>query len=175
MKVSTAPGRVFVDLDPSAFLADPDLLDALASRATPVPCDADRILFKQDDSPVGVYILHQGLGSLSMKSPEGRSILSVQALPGSLFGLPGVYAAPVASHGRADDGEYVSQAPPSYDSSPTVENGAWVQQQAADAEAMAMQQQQIDNDMMEEQMQAAEEQNELDTQNTLQTELNAGM
>jgi len=50
-----------------------------------------------------------------------------------------------------------------------------VQQQAADAEAMAMQQQQIDNEMMEEQMQAAEEQNELDTQNTLQTELNAGM
>ena len=50
-----------------------------------------------------------------------------------------------------------------------------MQQQAADAEAMAMQQQQIDNEMMEEQMQAAEEQNELDTQNTLQTELNAGM
>ena len=94
---------------------------------------------------------------------------------GALFGLPGAYVAPVASHGRAEDGEYVSQDPPTYDSSPTVDNGAWVQQQAADAEAMAMQQQQIDNDMMEEQMQAAEEQNELDTQNTLQTELNAGM
>jgi len=94
---------------------------------------------------------------------------------GALFGLPGAYAAPVASHGRAEDGEYVSQDPPTYDNSPTVDNGAWVQQQAADAEAMAMQQQQIDNDMMEEQMQAAEEQNELDTQNTLQTELNAGI
>ena len=90
MKVSIAPGRVFVDLDPSAFLADPELIRALAARATTVPCDADSILFKQDDQPVGVYIVHQGQASLSMKSPEGRSILSVQALPGSLLGLPGV-------------------------------------------------------------------------------------
>ena len=73
MKVSTAPGRMFVDLDPSAFLADPELIRALATRATTVPCDADSTLFKQDDSPVGVYIVHQGQASLSMKSPEGRS------------------------------------------------------------------------------------------------------
>ncbi len=90
MKASIAPGRMFVDLDPSAFLADPELICALAMRATPVPCDADTILFKQDDPPVGVYIIHQGQVSLSMKSPEGRSILSVQALPGSVIGLPGV-------------------------------------------------------------------------------------
>jgi CRP-like cAMP-binding protein len=81
---------MFVDLDPSAFVADPELIRALAARATTVSCDADSILFKQDDPPVGVYIVHQGQASLSMKSPEGRSILSVQALPGSLFGLPGV-------------------------------------------------------------------------------------
>jgi CRP-like cAMP-binding protein len=81
---------MFMDLDPSAFLADPELIRALVARAKPVPCDADTILFKQDDPPVGVYILHQGQASLSMTSQEGRSILSVQALPGSLFGLPGV-------------------------------------------------------------------------------------
>ncbi len=81
---------MFVDLDPSAFVADPELIRALTTRATSVPCDADGILFRQDDPPVGVYILHQGEASLSMKSPEGHSILSVQALPGSLFGLPGV-------------------------------------------------------------------------------------
>jgi CRP-like cAMP-binding protein len=90
MKTSVSPGRMFVDLDPSAFLADPELIRALETRATAVPCDADNILFKQDDPPVGVYIIRQGQGSLSMKSPEGRSILSVQALPGSLLGLPGV-------------------------------------------------------------------------------------
>jgi CRP-like cAMP-binding protein len=90
MKVSISQGRMFVDLNPSAFLADPELIRALAARATPVPCDADIILFKQDDPPVGVYILHQGQASLSMKSQEGRSILSVRALPGSLIGLPGV-------------------------------------------------------------------------------------
>ncbi len=90
MKVSIAAGRMFVDLDPSAFQADPELIRALEARATTVPCDADSILFKQDDPPVGVYIVHQGQASLSMKSQEGRSILSVQALPGSLIGLPGV-------------------------------------------------------------------------------------
>jgi len=90
MKVSISQGRMFVDLDPSAFRADPELIRALTVRAIPVPCDADSILFKQDDPPVGVYILHQGQASLNMKSQEGRSILSVQALPGSLFGLPGV-------------------------------------------------------------------------------------
>ena len=90
MKVSISQGRMFVDLDPSAFLADPELIRALAACATPVPCDADTLLFKQDEPPVGVYILHQGQISLSMKSPEGRSIISVQALPGSLIGLPGV-------------------------------------------------------------------------------------
>ncbi len=90
MKVTITQGRMFVDLDPSAFLADPELIRALTARAKPVPCDADTVLFKQDDQPVGVYILHQGQASLSMKSQEGRSILSVQALPGSLIGLPGV-------------------------------------------------------------------------------------
>ena len=79
-----------MDLDPSAFVADPELIGALATRATQVPCDADSVLFHQDDPPVGVYIIHQGQASLSMKSQEGRSILSVQALPGSLLGLPGV-------------------------------------------------------------------------------------
>jgi len=82
---------MFVDLDPSAFLADPELIRALSAHATPIPCDADTILFKQDDPPVGIYIIHEGQASLSMKSQEGRSILSVQALPGSLIGLPGVF------------------------------------------------------------------------------------
>jgi len=43
---------------------------------------------------------------------------------GALFGLPSSYAAPVASHGRAEEGEYVSQDPPTYDNSSTIDNGA---------------------------------------------------
>ena len=38
---------------------------------------------------MGLYILHEGEVTLSMTSQEGRSILSVQAMPGSLLGLPG--------------------------------------------------------------------------------------
>ena len=90
MKVTVSQGRVFVDLDPSAFIADPELIRALTARAKPVPCDTDTVLFKQEDRAVGLYILHEGQASLSMKSQQGRSILSVQALPGSLIGLPGV-------------------------------------------------------------------------------------
>ena len=42
---------LFVHLDPSAFLADPELIRALSEHATPVACDSDRILFQQDDPP----------------------------------------------------------------------------------------------------------------------------
>ncbi len=100
---------MFVDLDPSAFVADPELIRALTTRATLVPCNADSILFRQDDPPVGVYILHEGEASLSMKSPEGHSILSVQALPGSLFGLPGVIGGqPYSLSARVRAGAQVS-------------------------------------------------------------------
>jgi hypothetical protein len=94
---------------------------------------------------------------------------------GAMFGSPSAYATPATSRGKADVDEYVSQAPPTYDSSPTVDNGAWVQQQIDNAEATATLEQQIDNDMMEQQMQAAEEQNDEANAATLQTEINAGM
>jgi CRP-like cAMP-binding protein len=90
MKVSTPPGRPFVQLDPSAFLADPELIRALDARSTPVPCESDRVLFRQGDPPVGLYILHQGAVTLSMVSDDGKSLFAVQAQPGSLLGLPGL-------------------------------------------------------------------------------------
>ena len=83
-------GRPLVQLDPAAFLADPELIRALAARSTAVPCESDRILFRQDEPPVGLYILHQGVATLSMTSRDGKSLLAVQALPGSLLGLPGL-------------------------------------------------------------------------------------
>jgi len=94
---------------------------------------------------------------------------------GALFGLPGAYTGPTASRGKADDGEYVSMESPTYDPGPTVDNSAWVQQQAADALAAAAQQRELDIEQMNATLAAVAEQNALDTQNTLQTELNAGM
>jgi CRP/FNR family transcriptional regulator, cyclic AMP receptor protein len=87
--VEFARGRC-MQLDPSAFVADTELLEALARRATPITCESDRVLFRQGDHPVGLYILHSGKALLSMVSPSGEPILSFETGSGSLLGLPGV-------------------------------------------------------------------------------------
>jgi len=79
-----------VQLDPTAFLADPELIRALSEHATPIVCDTDRILFQQDDPAAGLYILHKGEATISMTSQQGQTVLSVQAGSGSLLGLPGL-------------------------------------------------------------------------------------
>jgi len=79
----------YVQLDPTAFVADPQLIRALEARSTPVPCVSDRPLFRQGEAAVGVFILHQGVVTLSMLSKDGHSLLAAQARPGSILGLPG--------------------------------------------------------------------------------------
>lgn len=81
---------VNVQLDPSAFLADPELIQALEKRATPVSCGEDRILFRRGDLPVGLFILRAGEAAISMDS--GDDAVSCLATAGSLLGLPGVIA-----------------------------------------------------------------------------------
>ena len=77
-------------LDPSAFLADPELIQALETRSTAISCGGDRILFHQGEAPEGLYILDQGETTLTMASPAGEEVMSVQARAGSLLGLPGL-------------------------------------------------------------------------------------
>ena len=79
-----------MQLDPTAFLADPELIRALSEHATPIVCDTDRILFQQDDPAAGLYILHKGEATISMTSQQGQTVLSVAAKDGSLLGLPGL-------------------------------------------------------------------------------------
>jgi CRP-like cAMP-binding protein len=79
-----------VKLDPSAFLADPQLIGALEPRAIELSCGAESVLFRQGDPPVGLYILHEGEVTLTMASAAGEEILSTQAVSGSLLGLPGL-------------------------------------------------------------------------------------
>jgi CRP-like cAMP-binding protein len=90
MKSSYLQERFLVQLDPTAFLADSELIRALNEHAMPIVCDTDRILFQQDDPAVGLYILHEGEATLSMASQQGEEILSVKATDGSLLGLPGL-------------------------------------------------------------------------------------
>ncbi len=77
-------------LDSSAFVAKPELVQALEKRSTAVTCSGDHVLFRQGDLPAGLYILGAGEITLTMTSPNGKQILSAQAHPGSLLGLPGL-------------------------------------------------------------------------------------
>ncbi len=79
-----------MQLDPSAFVADPELIVALESRSMPMVCDTDTVLFRQGDAAVGVFILQKGEATLTMNSPQGESILSTKTAAGSLLGLPGL-------------------------------------------------------------------------------------
>ncbi len=77
-------------LDPSAFVADPELIHALEEQSSPILCSSERVLFRQGDVPAGLYILCKGEVTISMSSPLGEELMSVQATPGSLLGLPGL-------------------------------------------------------------------------------------
>jgi len=79
-----------VKLDPSAFVADPKLIQALGQRAIELSCGAESVLFRQGDKPAGLYILHTGEVTLTMTSLAGEAILSAHAAPGSVLGLPGL-------------------------------------------------------------------------------------
>ena len=77
-------------IDPSAFVADQELIQALEKRSTPIDCAEDRILFRQGESPAGLYILHEGTVTLTMESPLGEAVMEGSAAAGSLLGLPGL-------------------------------------------------------------------------------------
>ena len=77
-----------MNLDPSAFLAEPELIQALEKRSTPISCDQERVLFRQGDAPAGLYILHKGEATLTMRTWSGESVISLQTSAGSILGLP---------------------------------------------------------------------------------------
>lgn len=73
----------------SAFVAGPELLVELERRATPIVLGQNRILFREGDVPVGVYIVTKGAALLTSGS-NGETVLEVEAGVGSLLGVPGV-------------------------------------------------------------------------------------
>lgn len=81
-----------MQLDSSAFLADSELIQALEKRSTRLVCDEDRVLFRQGDPPVGLYVLSQGEASISMDSESDGLGFSCHATAGSVLGLPGLIA-----------------------------------------------------------------------------------
>jgi len=79
-----------MNLDPSAFVADSELLAALEKIASPVDCTEDRVLFAQGEPATGLYVLRAGKGLLTMTSERGEAVVATSVGPGTLLGLPGV-------------------------------------------------------------------------------------
>jgi CRP-like cAMP-binding protein len=79
-----------VNLDPSAFVADPELIRELELASTPLDCPEERVLFRQGEAPQGLYILRTGKATLTMDSPSGEQLITSNASAGSLLGLPGL-------------------------------------------------------------------------------------
>ena len=76
-------------LDPSAFVADTELLDELEKRSARLVYSEERVLFRQGDAPAGLYVLCSGSATLTMASNTGEPLLCVEVGPGALLGLPG--------------------------------------------------------------------------------------
>ncbi|MGD0737846.1 MAG: Crp/Fnr family transcriptional regulator [Terracidiphilus sp.] len=77
-------------LDPLAFVANPELVAALRAHSIQVSGGGEYFLFRQGDPPVGLFIVNKGEVTLSMSSPTGELLLSMQVGAGSLLGLPGL-------------------------------------------------------------------------------------
>jgi CRP-like cAMP-binding protein len=95
-----------VNLDPTAFLGDPELIQALEKQSTPITCDQERVLFRQGDASTGLYILHKGNANLTMRTWAGESVVSLQTTAGSILGLPALianepYSLTAVAHGGA--------------------------------------------------------------------------
>jgi CRP/FNR family transcriptional regulator len=76
----------------TAFVADRELIEALQQRARPIDLGPNRILFRQGDAPIGVFILTKGTAKLTRRS-EGKEVLTARVGPGSLLGVPAVIGA----------------------------------------------------------------------------------
>ncbi len=77
-----------MELDAAAFVGEQALIEALKDHSAPVDCEQDRVLFRQDEPATGMYIVHNGSVSLTMRSPDGDVVMEILAHRGSLLGLP---------------------------------------------------------------------------------------
>ena len=74
--------------DPTAFVAEPDLIRALSRHAIPLDCSEGRKLFRQGDDPSGLFVLHTGDATMFLENDGGARVASVPMPPGSILGLP---------------------------------------------------------------------------------------
>jgi CRP-like cAMP-binding protein len=99
-------------LDATAFVGEQTLVSVLKDRSTTLDCSNDKVLFRQDEKPEGLYIVHEGDVSLTMRSPLGELVMDMPAQPGSLLGLPALVGGEAYSlSATAQGGAHVSFVP----------------------------------------------------------------
>jgi CRP-like cAMP-binding protein len=76
----------------TAFVADPELIVELEKRARSIDLGSNRVLFRQGDAPIGVFILRKGTATLTRRLDD-EEVLTLQAGAGSLLGVPAVIGA----------------------------------------------------------------------------------
>lgn len=81
-----------MQLDSSAFVTDPDIVQRLQGLSSAVRCDQDRVLFRQGESPTGLYILHEGAANLTTRSRDGKFAICLQTTAATLLGMPSVFS-----------------------------------------------------------------------------------
>ena len=93
-------------LDPSAFVAEPELLETLWRHALPLNCADERKLFSQGDDPTGLFILRGGGVTMILENGLGVPLMLTPMAPGSILGLPALvseepYSMTAIAHGGA--------------------------------------------------------------------------
>ena len=76
----------------TAFVAHPELIEVLERRASPLVLSSNRIIFRQGDASIGVFILTKRTARLTRRS-KGEELLTVRVGSRSLLGLPAAIGA----------------------------------------------------------------------------------
>jgi CRP/FNR family transcriptional regulator len=74
----------------NSFVADIALIQALQQRSVSVPCMKGHLLFKQGETPAGLYLLKSGKASMVMTADDGEEVLRLTVGPGSILGVAAV-------------------------------------------------------------------------------------
>jgi len=92
------------EFDPSAFVADPELMQALEKHSHPMLSGKGKILFRQGEAAEGLFVLCEGSVTLTMHGVHGQTVLTVEIGAGSLLGLPALVGnQPYSMTARAGD------------------------------------------------------------------------
>ena len=76
----------------SSFIPNSTLLEALEERSVPLPSWRGLMLFREGESPVGLYIIKSGEAMLLLTDESRNDVAQFNVGAGSILGLPAIVA-----------------------------------------------------------------------------------